>query len=123
MEQFSFEKLQVYVATRKLVVNVYALISRIPQYENFALASQIRRSIISVPSNIAEGCGRISYKEKIHFLEISYGSLLECFCQLEICRDLGYISEESVKQIKPEFYSVSRMINALSKSYQKHLNS
>jgi four helix bundle protein len=121
MENFSFEKLNAYVEARKLVVEVYKIINRLPQHEKFALGAQLQRAIVSVPSNIAEGSGRISYKEKIHFLEISFGSLLESYCQLEIARDLEYISDTDLKEIKPQFFVVSRLINALRKSFVEKL--
>lgn len=122
MDNFSFGKLQAYAESKKLVVEVYKIIKDLPAYENFALCSQIRRAIVSVPSNIAEGSGRISIKEKIHFLEIAFGSLLEAYCQIEISQELGYISKEKFSNIKPIFFSVSRLINALRKSFVEKLN-
>lgn len=122
MEKFSFENLTAYQEARKLVTLVYKLVANFPNEEKYALSAQIRRAIVSVPSNLAEGCGRISYKEKIHFAEIAYGSLMETFCQLHIALDLGYISETDIANIKPQFFSVSRLINALSKSYAAKLN-
>lgn len=80
MEQYSFEKLEVYQLTRKLIQNVYQIVNRLPANERFALGSQLQRAIVSVLSNIAEGSGRVSIKEKIHFVEISYGSLMEAYC-------------------------------------------
>ena len=71
--EYSFEKLLVYQTARKLVKDVYILIQRFPTEERFALCDQVRRAIISVPSNIAEQSGRTSYKERIHFLDIAYG--------------------------------------------------
>ncbi len=113
MDNFSFENLDVYRQAGKLVVDVYKIINILPANERFALSSQLQRSIISVVSNIAEGSGRISTKEKIHFLEISFGSLMEAYCQLEICKDLNYIDEDTLKNIKPKFFQVSRLITGL----------
>ncbi|MGM9823625.1 MAG: four helix bundle protein, partial [Muribaculaceae bacterium] len=70
MDTFSFENLNAYKESKSLVVEVYRLIAKFPQSERFALSAQLQRAIVSVPSNIAEGSGRVSYKEKIHFLEI-----------------------------------------------------
>ena len=67
MELFSFERLEVWQKSRLLVKDVYAIISNFPASEKFGLSSQLGRAIISVPSNIAEGCGRISLKERAHF--------------------------------------------------------
>ena len=118
---YSFEKLTVWQEAKKLVVDVYHLLDAFPKFENYALCDQIRRAIVSVPSNIAEGSGRKSLKEQIHFLEISYGSLMEVYNQLLIAIDLAYITEESVDAIKPRFDSVAKMINGLSNSFSKKL--
>ena len=119
--EYSFQKLKVWQEAKKLVVNVYHLLDEFPKFENYALCDQIRRAIVSVPSNIAEGSGRKSLKEQIHFLEISYGSLMETYNQLLIAVDLTYLTEESVEAIKPSIDSVSKMINALSKTYSEKL--
>lgn len=119
---YSFEKLNVWQEAKKLVVDVYNLLDAFPKFEKYALCDQIRRAVVSVPSNIAEGSGRKSLKEQIHFLEISYGSLMEAYNQLLIAIDLTYISEESVENIKPRIDSVAKMINGLSNSYAEKLN-
>lgn len=120
--EYSFQKLKVWQEAKKLVVDVYNLLDRFPQFEKYALCDQIRRAIVSVPSNIAEGSGRKSLKEQIHFLEISYGSLMEAYNQLLIAVDLTYISKESVEAIKLSIDGVAKMINGLSKSYSDRLS-
>jgi four helix bundle protein len=119
---YSFQKLTVWQESKKLVVDVYHLLENFPNFEKYALCDQIRRAIVSVPSNIAEGSGRKSLKEQIHFLEIAYGSLMESFNQLLIAVDLTYITEESVETIKPTIDKVAKMINGLSGSYAAKLN-
>jgi four helix bundle protein len=119
--EYSFQKLIVWQEAKKLVVDVYHLLDNFPKFEKYALCDQIRRAVVSVPSNIAEGSGRRSLKEKIHFLEISYGSLMETFNQLLIAIDLTYITEESVEEIKPSIDAVAKMINALSNTYSQKL--
>ena len=119
---YSFEKLNVWQEAKELVVDVYHLLDSFPKFEKYALCDQIRRAIVSVPSNIAEGSGRKSLKEQIRFLEISYGSLMETYNQLLIAIDLTYITEESVEAIKPSIDAVAKMINGLSKSYSDKLN-
>ena len=114
---YSFEKLNVWQEAKKLVVDVYQLLDCFPKFEKYALCDQIRRAVVSVPSNIAEGSGRKSLKEQIRFLEISYGSLMETFNQLLIAIDLTYITEESVEAIKPRIDAVAKMINGLSNAY------
>lgn len=80
---FSFENLGVYQKSRALVKEVYSLQSKLPAEERYALGDQIRRSITSVTSNIAEGSGREGYKDKAHFCVIAFGSLMEAFSQLQ----------------------------------------
>ncbi len=121
MHNFSFEKLTVYTESRKLVAMVYEIVNSLPSSEKFALTGQLQRAIISVPSNIAEGCGRRSVKEKIHFLEISFGSLMEAYCQLQIALDLGYISQEKFNEIKPQYFIVSRLLSGLVNSFQEKM--
>ena len=117
MDSYQFEKLTAWQKAKELAVAVYQIANKFPQYEQYALSSQIRRAAISVPSNIAEGTGRVSVKEKIHFLEISYGSLLETYCQLQIAVELNYISLDDLEAIKPLFFETSRLISGLRNSY------
>lgn len=115
---FSFEGLEVYQAARLLVRDVYRLQQKFPQTETYAFGDQIRRSASSVTSNIAEGSGRNSYKEKIHFIEIAYGSLMEAFSQLQIAQDLGYLTEQDIDTIRPQFISVAKMLSGLKKHFE-----
>ena len=113
---FSFEGLRVYQATRQLVKEVYVLVNKLPAIENFALSSQIRRAIVSVKANIAEGSGRNHAKDKAHFIDMAYSSLKETYSELETAADLGYITEEEVKNIKPNFVDVGKMLSGLRTS-------
>ena len=119
---YSFEKLKVWQEAKGLVVEVYHLLDSFPKFENYALCDQIRRAIVSVPSNIAEGSGRSSLKEQIHFLEIAYSSLLETYNQLLIAVELSYITKDSVEAIKLHVDAVARMINGLRSSYTRKQN-
>ena len=96
---YAFENLNAWKESQKLVVSVYQLLDSFPKFENYALCDQIRRSIISVPSNLAEGSGRISIKEQLHFYEIAYGSLMEAYNQLILAVDLKYIRESALEEI------------------------
>ena len=120
MEQrrFSFEGLEVYQAARVLVRDVYRLQQKFPKEETYALGDQIRRSASSVTSNIAEGSGRNSFKEKVHFIEIAYGSLMEAFSQLQIAQDLEYLTEQDIDTIRPSFISVAKMLSGLKKHFE-----
>ncbi len=84
MEDFYYRKLKVYHLAKELVADVYSLAKSFPKTEQYGLTSQLCRAVISIPSNIAEGMGRFSKKERVHFLEVAYGSLMETMCQLEI---------------------------------------
>ena len=113
--EFSFEGLEVYQAARLLVRDVYRLQQNFPKTEIYALGDQIRRS---ATSNIAEGSGRNSNKEKVHFIEIAYGSLMEAFSQLQIAQDLGYLTEQEIDTIRPQFISVAKMLSGLKKHFE-----
>lgn len=117
-KKFSFEGLEVYKAARLLVRDVYRLQQRFPKAETYALGNQIRRSASSVTSNIAEGSGRNSFKEKTHFIEIAYGSLMEAFSQLQIAQDLGYLTEQDIDAIRPSFVSVAKMLSGLKNYFE-----
>jgi len=116
--EFSFEGLEVYQAARLLVRDIYRLQQKFPKTEIYALGDQIRRSASSVTSNIAEGSGRNSNKEKVHFIEIAYGSLMEAFSQLQIAQDLGYLTELDIDTIRPHFISVAKMLSGLKKHFE-----
>lgn len=115
---FSFEGLEVYQAARLLVRDKYRLQQKFPQTETYALGDQIRRSASSVTSNIAEGSGRNSYKEKIHFIEIAYDSLMEAFSQLQIAQDLGYLTAKDIDDIRPSFIEVAKMLSGLKAYFE-----
>ena len=99
-KKYDYTQLDVYKESKALVMAVYALLKRFPKEEQYALCDQLRRAVISIPSNIAEGYGRRSSKEQVHFLEIAYGSLCEVCCQMDIACDLGYISKMIWKEFK-----------------------
>lgn len=117
--EFWFEKLDAWQESRTYAKYVYDIINRFPSYEQYALCDQIRRAVVSVPSNIAEGTSRTSVKEKVHFLEIAYGSLMEVFCQLTIAYDLGYISQEELAKARAQSYKITKLISGLRTSFEK----
>ena len=119
---YAFENLDAWKEARKLVVAVYHLLDKFPNFERYALCDQIRRSIVSVPSNLAEGSGRVSPKEQLHFFEISYGSLMESYNQLILAADLKYISNDELEGIIPQIDTVARMLNGLRSAIIKKLS-
>ena len=118
---YAFENMNAWQEARKLVVDVYQLLDSFPNFEKYALCDQIRRAIVSVPSNLAEGSGRTSLKEQLHFYEISYGSLMETYNQLIIASDLKYIGEDSITTLRSRIDTVARMLNGLRSSLLKKL--
>ena len=116
---YAFENMKAWQEARKLVVMVYHLLDDFPTIEKYALCDQIRRAIVSVPSNLAEGSGRISIKEQLHFYEIAYGSLMEAYNQLMIAVDLNYIGVDNLRELQPQIDTVARMMNGLRSSLLK----
>jgi four helix bundle protein len=96
MNDFYYRKLKVYQLSMQLVAAIYKLTEKFPSSEKLALTNQIQRAAVSVPSNIAEGMGRFSIRERIHHLDFSSGSLMEVMCQTEIAELLGYITHEDL---------------------------
>lgn len=118
---FSYERLEVYKASRSFVKQVYQLVATFPADERFALSSQVRRAAVSITANIAEGCGRASIKEKIHFIEIAFGSLLEVYSELQTAQDLGYLDEIQVNIIRSNVTDIAKMLSGLKNSYERKL--
>lgn len=112
-KKYDYKKLDVYKESKTLVMMVYGLLKKFPKEEQYALCDQLRRAVISVPSNIAEGSGRRSAKEQVHFLEIAYSSLREVDCQLDIAHDLGYISDTELSMVSAKVEKVSAIIFGL----------
>ena len=112
---YAYRRLVVWQKAMQLVSLVYAEVARFPADEKFALADRLKRAIVSVPSNIAEGNGLATNKDYAHFLSMARGSLYEAMTQLEIARNLGYVS------INPEIEALEvelrRMLTALIKRY------
>jgi len=121
MDKFTFFDLRVYQEAKELVKSVYTLLDKFPKYETYALGDQLRRAVTSVPSNIAEGSGRFSIKEKIHFIEIAYGSLTETLCQLDIANDLNYITDEEFANEKERINVIGKQLSGLRASFQNQL--
>lgn len=127
MDDFYFRQLRVYTNSKELVKYVYVLLKKYPEEEKYALCSQIRRAVTSIPINIAEGFGRFSSKEKTRFIEISFGSLTEISCELEISYELGYITKEEYEEAESQIIIISKQLSNLHKSisqnYEKINNS
>lgn len=119
---YSFEKLLVWKESRNLVCEIYSLLKKFPKFETYGICDQIRRAVISIPSNIVEGNIKKSLKERLHFIEISYGSLMEVYCQIIISMDLGYITNNEYLDIKKKIDTVHKLLSGLKKSLETKTN-
>ena len=113
----SFRQLNVYIKAKELVARVYELLKKFPKEEQYALCDQLRRAVVSIPSNIAEGCGRETQKDQTHFLNIAYGSLMEIYSQLDVACDLGYITKPQFDKLSQDISSVGKQLSALRGKY------
>lgn len=123
MDSFSFEKLQVYQQAKEYVKDVYSLTYKFPQNERYCLCDQLKRAAVSIASNIAEGSGRNSYKDKVHFVEIAYGSLMETLCQLQIAADLGFINQDEYADLNKKIHIIAKLLSGLRKSFKDAIQS
>ncbi len=117
MDYLGYRKLDAYNKAQDVVKSVYVLLKKFPKEEQFALCSQLRRAAVSITSNIAEGVTRYSYRDKVHFLEVSYGSLMEVMSQLEVAYSLGYITQSDLQNIEMLVVQVARLLTSLQYSY------
>lgn len=109
----SYRDLIVWQKAMLLVDEIYQITRKLPDDEKFGLISQIRRSAISIPSNIAEGYGRNYTKDYIRFLQIARGSLFECQTQLEIAINLKFIVTSDMEPIAFISVEIEKMLNSL----------
>ena len=117
MDYLGYRKLDAYNKAQELVKATYVLLQKFPKEEQFALCGQLRRAAVSITSNIAEGVTRYSYKDKVHFLEISYGSLMEVMSQMEMAYNLDYINQTDLHNIEILVVQVARLLTSLQYSF------
>lgn len=110
-EYRTFEDLEVYKAAREFRIAMYRLAKRLPDFEKFGLASQIRRAAVSLTNNLAEGHGRFHFLDQIKFTLISRGSLEELIDDLNVCADENYIPAAEVAAIKSAAWHVLKLLN------------
>jgi four helix bundle protein len=123
MEAKNFRDLIAWQKAMGFVTEVYRATASFPADERFGLTSQLRRSSVSIPSNIAEGHGRDSTRDFLKFLSIAYGSLNEAQTQILIAESLGYLSSETSAKLLASAVEVAKIINGLCKSLQSKLES
>jgi four helix bundle protein len=112
-----FHKLQVWQKAHALVLEIYMVTREFPQSELYGLTSQLRRAAMSIPSNIAEGCGRNSENELLRFMVIAQGSTSEVEYQLLLAKDLGWLKVDKYDEFKIKVNEIKRMLF----SYQKRI--
>ena len=105
-----FHKLGIWQRSHQLTLDVYKASKSFPKDELFGLTSQIRRAASSIPTNIAEGCGRASNKDYAHFLQIAIGSASEVEYELLLAHDLEYINDEAFNKLTSETIAIRKMI-------------
>jgi four helix bundle protein len=118
---YSHKDLIVWQEAMKLVKMVYDATRTFPQDEIYGLTNQVRRAAVSIPSNIAEGNGRESTKERLHFLSIANGSLAEVNTQILIAEQLKFITTETKNRMEAQMDSVGRLLTALRQSLKKKI--
>jgi four helix bundle protein len=118
----SYRELLVWQKAKALAAQIYRATEQFPKPETYGLTSQIRRAAVSVPSNIAEGQGRLTSGEFCHFLGQARGSLLELDTQLAIALDLNYLQPDRHKALDQDTYQVLGLLNRLIESLRKGRN-
>ena|SRR6185437_14709170 len=108
-----YRDLLVWQKAMELTKDIYRVTESLPQKKSFGLQSQIRRAAVSVPSNIAEGHGRLDDGHFRQFLAMSRGSLFELQTQLQLCADLGYLSANVFREVMEQCEEIARMLNGL----------
>lgn len=117
-----YRELQFWQRSKSLAINIYRTTEKFPNSEKFGLTMQIRRSAVSIPSNIAEGSGRRSNKEFCRFLNISMGSLYELETQLEIALEVGFLDVTDYETIQKELNSVAQMMSKFRVKIEGNVN-
>ena len=112
---YTFEKLEVYVMARDYRKKICRLTKKLPKEEQYNLISQMRRAAVSLTNNIAEGHGRYHYQENIQFLRHSRGSLEELLDALNICIDENYANKTYIEKLKQEGYLLLKKFNGYIK--------
>jgi four helix bundle protein len=119
----SFRELKVWQLGMDVAEKVYRLTAEFPKSETYGLSSQMRRSAVSIPSNIAEGQGRDSTKEFLHFLAIAFGSICELETQLILAHRLNYLSDSNLQIVLKILTETSKTTRGLQKSLKSKLAS
>jgi four helix bundle protein len=113
-------KLKAFDLADEIVILIYRMTASFPKEELYGLTSQIRRSAVSVPSNIVEGCARDTQADYVRFLHMAFGSLRELHYQLQLSKRLGFLSNEALSLIEPKVTETEKVLNGLIKALRKN---
>lgn len=106
-----YQDLEVWQKSMEFVIDCYKITKRFPSHELYGLTSQLRRAAVSIPSNIAEGHGRIHTKELVHHLSIAHGSLMEAQTLLRIAHRLGYLAQDNLTPLLELGWRIGQMLS------------
>ncbi len=106
----NYKNLHIWQEGINLARKIYEVTATFPANEKYGIVSQMTRAAVSIPSNIAEGAGRNSNKDFANFLSIAIGSIFELHTQIAICEQIGYINEETTKQLEQQIYTLQQQI-------------
>jgi len=123
MEVFGYRKLIAYQKAKEVVKRTYKLLKKFPAEERFAMCDQLRRASVSITANIAEGVTRYSVKDKAHFIEMAFGSLMEVSSLFEVAEELDYITNEDRMSIDELIKEDARLLSGLQNSYKPSTDS
>ena len=113
----NFRELVAWQKAMQLTKDVYVMTKAFPTTEQYGLVSQVQRAVVSIPSNIAEGAGRPTQKELVHFLSFSLGSAYELETELLLAYELNYITSEQSQQINAKIVEVQKLVYSLMKKF------
>ena len=116
MFEYSFERLEVWKESVELVKMIYEVTKSFPVSEKYGLTSQLRRTTVSISSNLAEGTSRVTNKDKAYFTTLSFSSTMEVLNQILIAKELGFISEDNYLELRKNISKITNMLNSLRKS-------
>ena len=106
----NYKNLHIWQEGITLARRIYEVTSHFPANEKFGIVSQMTRAAVSIPSNIAEGAGRNSNKDFVHFLSIAIGSIFELHTQITICEQIGYVTAEEAKELDEQTFTLQQQI-------------
>jgi len=116
----NFKELKIWQKGRNFVKEIYLTVSKFPPEEKFALTSQMKRAVISIPSNIAEGAGRRTDKDFLRFLDIANGSAFELETHIYLAYDLDFINEETLNNLITNIEEIEKMIFGFKKTLNEN---